>query len=52
MLVLAPSSVQEAIDIMMFAFEKAEKYRMPVLFLADGTYNDYSKYLSDKEKEA
>ena len=28
--------MQEAIDIMMFAFEKAEKYRMPVLFLADG----------------
>ena len=36
MLTYAPSSVQEAIDIMMFAFEKAEKYRMPVLFLADG----------------
>lgn len=36
LLTYAPSSVQEAIDIMMFAFEKAEKYRMPVLFLADG----------------
>ena len=32
----APASIQEAINIMMFAFEKAEKYRMPVLFLADG----------------
>ncbi len=32
----APASVQEAIDIMMFAYEKAEKYRVPVLFLADG----------------
>ena len=32
----APASVQEAIDIMMFAFDKAEKYRVPVLFLADG----------------
>ena len=36
LLTYAPASVQEAIDIMMFAFEKAEKYRMPVLFLADG----------------
>ena len=36
LLTYAPSSIQEAIDIMMFAFEKAEKYRMPVLFLADG----------------
>ena len=32
----APASVQEAIDIMMYAFDKAEKYRVPVLFLADG----------------
>ena len=36
LLTYAPSSVQEAIDIMMFAFEKSEKYRIPVLFLADG----------------
>ena len=36
LLTYAPSSIQEAIDIMMFAFDKAEKYRMPVLFLADG----------------
>ena len=36
LLTYAPASVQEAINIMMFAFEKAEKYRMPVLFLADG----------------
>ncbi len=36
LLTYAPSSVQEAIDIMMIAFEKSEKYRIPVLFLADG----------------
>ena len=36
LLTYAPSSVQESIDIMMFAYEKAEKYRIPVLFLADG----------------
>ena len=32
----APSSIQEAIDIFSFALDKAEKYRVPVLFLADG----------------
>ena len=36
LLTYPPASVQEAIDIMMFAFDKAEKYRIPVLFLADG----------------
>ena len=36
LLTYAPASIQEAIDIMMFAFDKAEKYRVPVLFLADG----------------
>ncbi len=35
-IVLAPNSIQEAIDIMMTAFDKGEKYRVPVLFLADG----------------
>lgn len=28
--------MQEAIDLMMIAYDKAEKYRIPVLFLADG----------------
>ena len=32
----APASIQEAINIMMFAYDKAEKYRVPVMFLADG----------------
>ena len=36
LLTFAPASVQEAIDLMMIAYEKAEKYRIPVLFLADG----------------
>lgn len=36
LLTYAPASVQEAIDIMMYSFDKAEKYRIPVLFLADG----------------
>lgn len=32
----APASIQEAINIFGFAFDKAEKYRVPVLLLADG----------------
>ncbi len=35
-LVLAPSSVQEAADLMLLAFELAEKYRNPVMVCADG----------------
>ena len=36
LLTYAPSSVQEAINIMMCAYDKAEQYRIPVLFIADG----------------
>ncbi len=34
--VYAPGTVQEAVDIMYDAFEKAEEYRMPVMILGDG----------------
>jgi 2-oxoglutarate ferredoxin oxidoreductase subunit alpha len=34
--VLAPSSVQEAVDLMILGFEMAEKYRNPVMILGDG----------------
>ncbi len=36
LLTYAPASIQEAIDIFGFAFDKAEQYRIPVMFLADG----------------
>ena len=36
LLTYAPASIQEAIDIMMFAYDKAELYRVPCLILADG----------------
>ncbi len=36
MLVYAPSTVQEAVDMTYNAFDKAEKYRAPVLILTDG----------------
>ena len=35
-LVLAPSSVQEAVDHMIMAFDLADKYRGPVLIVGDG----------------
>lgn len=36
MLVYAPSSVQEAVDVMYDAFDKADEYRLPVMMLGDG----------------
>jgi 2-oxoglutarate ferredoxin oxidoreductase subunit alpha len=36
MLVLAPGTVQEAVDMTYAAFDYADKYRKPVLVLADG----------------
>lgn len=35
-LVFAPSSVQELVDMVFLAFEKAEQYRMPSVILSDG----------------
>jgi len=36
LIVLAPASVQEAVDLMTLAFALAEKYRNPVMLCADG----------------
>jgi len=36
LLVMAPASVQEAVEMMMSAFVLAEKYRNPVMILGDG----------------
>jgi 2-oxoglutarate ferredoxin oxidoreductase subunit alpha len=36
LLVLAPSSVQETVELVMLAFELADKYRNPVMVLGDG----------------
>jgi 2-oxoglutarate ferredoxin oxidoreductase subunit alpha len=36
LVVLAPSSVQEAVDLTMEAFDIADKYRTPVMVLGDG----------------
>lgn len=36
MLVFAPSSVQETVDMTYLAFDMADKYRMPAMILSDG----------------
>jgi len=36
MLVLSPCSVQECVDLLYNAFDKAEEYRLPVMILGDG----------------
>ena len=36
LIVLAPESVPEAVDLMILAFELAEKYRIPAMICADG----------------
>ncbi|MDF3001195.1 MAG: 3-methyl-2-oxobutanoate dehydrogenase subunit VorB [Bacillota bacterium] len=36
-LVYAPNSVQETVDLMVLAFDKAEEYRNPVLLLSDAS---------------
>ena len=36
LIVLAPSSVQEAVDLMIEAFDMADKYRNPVMLIGDG----------------
>jgi 2-oxoglutarate/2-oxoacid ferredoxin oxidoreductase subunit alpha len=36
MLVMAPASVQEAVEMVMMAFPLAEKYRNPIMLLGDG----------------
>jgi len=36
LIVLAPSSVQEAVDLMILAFDLADKYRTPVMMIGDG----------------
>lgn len=37
LIVLAPSSVQEMVDLTKKGFDLADKYRMPIMLLADGT---------------
>ena len=49
-IVLAPNSVQEMCDLTMKAFELAEKWRNPVVVLADGTLGQMAEPLVFPEK--
>jgi pyruvate/2-oxoacid:ferredoxin oxidoreductase alpha subunit len=48
-LVLAPASVQELVDLTMLAFELADRYRNPVVVLADGSVGQMMEPVSFPE---
>ncbi|MCD6326276.1 3-methyl-2-oxobutanoate dehydrogenase subunit VorB [bacterium] len=50
-LVLAPSTVQEAADLVMDAFDLADKYRSPVMVLGDGLIGQMMEPVEFKKKE-
>ncbi len=50
-LVLAPASVQEAADLIMDAFDLADKYRNPVMVIGDGMIGQMMEPVEFKEKK-
>lgn len=50
-IVLAPSSVQEIIDLMGLAFELADRYRNPVMVVGDGILGQMMEPVEMKEEE-
>lgn len=51
LIVLAPSTVQEIVDLMGVAFDLADKYRMPALILADGMMGQMMEPVQFPEKK-
>lgn len=51
LLVFAPATVQEIVDLMGAAFDLAEKYRMPALILADGMLGQMMEPVEFPEKK-
>ena len=51
LLVFAPATVQEIVDLMGTAFDLAEKYRMPALILADGMLGQMMEPVEFPEKK-
>jgi len=49
-IVLAPSSVQEAVDLMILAFDLADKYRTPVIIIGDGMIGQMMESVEFPEK--
>lgn len=52
LIVLSPSTVQEAVDLTILAFDIADRYRNPVLIFADGLLGQMMEPVSFDEKEA
>ncbi len=52
MIVLAPSGIQEAVDLVQDAFDLADIYRTPVMVLADGMIGQMMEPIAWKEREA
>jgi 2-oxoglutarate ferredoxin oxidoreductase subunit alpha len=52
LLVLAPNSVQEIFDLTVEGFDLADKYRIPVLILADGALGQMMEAVSTEVKPA
>ena len=50
LIVLAPSSVQELVDLTMDAFDLADKYRNPVMILGDGLLGQMMEAVEFKER--
>ena len=51
LVVLAPASVQEMVNLTFKGFDLAEKYRMPVMLLSDGTMGQMMEPVSLEEGE-
>lgn len=51
LLVYAPSTVQEMVDLVSLAFDKADEYRIPSMILADGMLGQMMEPVEIKEKE-
>ena len=51
LIVLAPSSIQEAADFTTLAFELGDKYRVPVMMLADGALGQMMEPVEFKDTE-
>ncbi|MBE7053613.1 MAG: 3-methyl-2-oxobutanoate dehydrogenase subunit VorB [Ruminococcaceae bacterium] len=51
LLVLAPSSIQEMVDLTSHAFNKADEYRMPVMIMGDGMLGQMMEPVEFPEEE-
>jgi 2-oxoglutarate/2-oxoacid ferredoxin oxidoreductase subunit alpha len=52
LIVYAPAGIQEAVDLTVTAFEKADEYRMPVMILGDGILGQMMEPVELPESEA